>query len=360
MAHDVFISHSAKDKTTADAICARLETVGIKCWIAPRDVLPGFDWSEAIVNAITNCRAMVLIFSSSANTSTQIKREVERAVHKGKVIIPFRIEDVEPSGALEYFISTPHWLDALTPPMEKHISRLAGTVRSLLDGLEEVAGVQESIPHHRESSSISPIQKTPKSIPWGLVLAMASTGIVLATMIFFLMGRQGERPVERVSLILPVETVRYVPPKVSDDSWEKVITEARRLRSLGKTAEALAAFSKYEDLFVEKYPSTKRYTRIAQLFTLQYEALGADGGAYVFECFPEGAGSKAGLAVGDIITGCGGHVVRSTKSYIESWKNMKEAKRITIEFLRLDNSGHFEKKSVTLDYGVLGIRLMDI
>ena len=43
MAHDVFISYSAKDKTTADGVCATLEAKGIRCWIAPRDILPGMD-----------------------------------------------------------------------------------------------------------------------------------------------------------------------------------------------------------------------------------------------------------------------------------------------------------------------------
>jgi len=359
MTHDIFISHSAKDKTTADAVCARLEAAGIKCWIAPRDVLPGLDWSEAIVNAITNCRAMVLIFSSSANTSRQIKREVERAVHKGKVIIPFRIEDVEPSGALEYFISTPHWLDALTPPMEKHISRLAGTIRSLLNGFEDVSVDQESILSHRESRLASSLQKMPRSIPWTLVLTMSFTVTVLAIMAFFLVGGQEDRAAERI-VVLPLEGVKYTPPEATGDSWAEIITEARRLRALGKTSEALAAFSKYEDLFGEKYPSTKRYVRTAQLFTLQCDALGLEGGAYIWECLPEGAGSKAGLAVGDIITGYGGYSVRSTKSYIESKKKMRNAKKVKIEYLRLDDAGHFQKKANMLDYGVLGIRLMDI
>ena len=52
MAHDVFISHSAKDKVTADAVCAMLESEGVRCWIAPRDVLPSMEWSEAIIDAM--------------------------------------------------------------------------------------------------------------------------------------------------------------------------------------------------------------------------------------------------------------------------------------------------------------------
>jgi hypothetical protein len=50
MSHDVFISHSSADKRAADAACALLEARGIKCWIAPRDIRPGSDWGESIIN----------------------------------------------------------------------------------------------------------------------------------------------------------------------------------------------------------------------------------------------------------------------------------------------------------------------
>jgi hypothetical protein len=52
MAHDVFISHSTEDKAVADAVCAILEKNGVRCWIAPRDILPGADWSASIVDGI--------------------------------------------------------------------------------------------------------------------------------------------------------------------------------------------------------------------------------------------------------------------------------------------------------------------
>jgi hypothetical protein len=54
-------------------------------------------------------------------------------VSLGLPILPFRVDDVVPSPALEYFISSAHWLDALTPPMEQHIDRLVSTVATLLD-----------------------------------------------------------------------------------------------------------------------------------------------------------------------------------------------------------------------------------
>jgi hypothetical protein len=43
MAHDVFISCSSKYKSIADAICTNVETAGVRCWIAPRDIAPGED-----------------------------------------------------------------------------------------------------------------------------------------------------------------------------------------------------------------------------------------------------------------------------------------------------------------------------
>jgi Flp pilus assembly protein TadD len=132
MSHEVFISYSSRDKHTADAVCAHFETNGIKCWVAPRDIVPGHRWGKAIINAINTSKIMVLIFSSNANTSTHILNEVERAVNKGLVIIPFRIENVEPSQALELYLGSTHWLDALTPTLEEHIKHLVGIIKNMI------------------------------------------------------------------------------------------------------------------------------------------------------------------------------------------------------------------------------------
>jgi uncharacterized repeat protein (TIGR02543 family) len=137
MAHDVFISYSTQDKAIADAACATLESRKIRCWIAPRDVVPGLSYAEALIDAINRSCIMVLVFSASANSSPQVIREVERAVNKGIQVIPFRIENVTPSKAIEYFLSAPQWLDALTPPLEKHLQRLADTVQALLTEVEK-------------------------------------------------------------------------------------------------------------------------------------------------------------------------------------------------------------------------------
>jgi hypothetical protein len=113
--HNVFLSHSSKDKEVADAVCATLEGRGIRCWVAPRDIPAGANWGESIIDGITVTKVMVVILSSDSNESSQVMREVERAVNKDSAIIPFKIKDIPLSKSLEYFLSTAHWLDASTP-----------------------------------------------------------------------------------------------------------------------------------------------------------------------------------------------------------------------------------------------------
>jgi parallel beta-helix repeat protein len=129
---DVFISYSNHDKNVADALCATLESRRIRCWIAPRNMPAGADYPTALVHALNNSRILVLVFSNESNKSGQVMREVEKAVRKEMPIIPFRIENVEPTEGMEYLLYTKHWLDAMTPPLEKHLQELADTVQLLL------------------------------------------------------------------------------------------------------------------------------------------------------------------------------------------------------------------------------------
>jgi hypothetical protein len=154
---DVFISYSHRDKLAADAACNVLERNGIRCWIAPRDVDLGRPWATSILAAINEARLLVLVFSGNANESQQVVREVERAIAKGIPVIPVRIEDVKPTESLEYFLSTPHWLDAFDPPLEEHLEELALKIRKLI--------VVEDPPGQNRSTSHTGKARTTKTTP---------------------------------------------------------------------------------------------------------------------------------------------------------------------------------------------------
>jgi formylglycine-generating enzyme required for sulfatase activity len=174
MAHDLFISHSTKDKTISDAICAALEGAGIRCWIAPRDVQPGRSFAGEINRAIQHSKVMVLVFSASSNNSEQVLREVQLAVNSHLHILQFRIEDVRLNDDLEYFLSTPHWLDAMEPPLENHIGRLTTSVKALLHAPAEqsvaaAASTETQTPAtvapRFESASSSQMRDAPAAVP---------------------------------------------------------------------------------------------------------------------------------------------------------------------------------------------------
>lgn len=132
MSRDVFISHSAQDKKVAETICAALEDSGIQCWVAPRDVRPGRSFPGEITRAIQQSKVMLMIFSQHSNSSEQVLREVQLAVDSHLPIVRLRIEDIPLSDDLRYYLSAPHWLDALTHPLSKHIPPVAAAIRELL------------------------------------------------------------------------------------------------------------------------------------------------------------------------------------------------------------------------------------
>lgn len=161
MAHDVFISYSNKDKAISDAVCAKLEECKIRCWIAPRDVPAGQNFAESIIEAIDTCKVFVLIWSASTNASEHILNEINRAFDQGITIIPFRIQDVQPTRAMSYYFGRTHWLDALTPPLEKHIAILAETIQSNLGRkvVSQAGSVQEKQKKEEIIPPIKPVIK---------------------------------------------------------------------------------------------------------------------------------------------------------------------------------------------------------
>ncbi|HZC34825.1 MAG TPA: FlgO family outer membrane protein [Chthoniobacterales bacterium] len=160
MQPEVLISYSSQDKALADTICQRLESEGIRCWIAPRDIDVGSDWTEGVMRGIETCRVFVLVFSANANDSEHVRREVAKAFSLKLAVIPFRTEAVTPNRSLGYFLETVQWLNATDPPLQQHLGTLAARIKQLPvneSDANAVAGqpVQEIKPKRLASSKPS-------------------------------------------------------------------------------------------------------------------------------------------------------------------------------------------------------------
>jgi hypothetical protein len=129
----LFVSHTSEDRAVAMEVVSELERSGIRCWITPRDVRPGRPFDDEIVEAIENCRAVLLVFSEKCNESDYIRREITVAGETSKLVIPFRIENCQPKKGLRVRLADLHWIDA-HPSREDAINTLMRTLEERRTG----------------------------------------------------------------------------------------------------------------------------------------------------------------------------------------------------------------------------------
>ena len=224
MAHDVFISYSHKDKAVADAICAKLEQDGTRCWYAPRDIRPGADWAASIVDAIEAAKVMVLIFTDASNASQQVLREINNAVSAGVVLVPFKLTANPPNRGMQYYLSTVHWLDAMDGPQERRIGELSELVRTILnqDAGEEGGKVISPPP--------PPVPTQKNRLP--LFLGICFGAVALTALILWLAGVfKGPEPPEEPTATPyvaeePTEALTEAPTEEPTDEPTEEPTEA--------------------------------------------------------------------------------------------------------------------------------------
>jgi hypothetical protein len=127
----IFVSFSKQDQATALEILRRIEAADLKCWISCRDVPRGRDYQDAIVEALDQSGAMILVFSNNANKSEEIKRELALASAKRLFVLPVRIENAEPTKGFKYQLATRQYID-LFEDREKNMALIINTLQKQL------------------------------------------------------------------------------------------------------------------------------------------------------------------------------------------------------------------------------------
>lgn len=111
MAHDVVISYSRRNREIADRFAVLLRERGLAVWY-DRMIKTGSDWRDEIARSIAGARSLVVLFSEESNESDELKKELAIADRRGLLIIPVRIENIEPLGLFEYELARRQWFDA--------------------------------------------------------------------------------------------------------------------------------------------------------------------------------------------------------------------------------------------------------
>lgn len=124
---EIFISYCTQNDEKANMLLACLEELGMRCWIAPRNIAGGDTWPVAITKALQNCRIMVIVYSSASQDSVYVVNEATIALKLNKYIVPIRIEDVPVQKSLELLLASCQWKDAFRN-QAKEFHEIAGEV----------------------------------------------------------------------------------------------------------------------------------------------------------------------------------------------------------------------------------------
>src|SRR5437016_3203139 len=98
----IFICFSSKDEAVARDVVQYLETHGVPCWISLRDVPPGQNYQETIVEAVESARGLIFLFSENSSKSGETKKELSLAGAANIPVFPLRLAPIVPTGALRY------------------------------------------------------------------------------------------------------------------------------------------------------------------------------------------------------------------------------------------------------------------
>lgn len=172
---DIFISYSSSDEQIANKICEHFEKEGLRCWIAPRNILAGKDYGGEIIKGIEESKVFFLCLSRAANESQHVLREVERAVNRNLPIIVYQHEETQLSKSLEYFLASTQWF---LPDENNGLDELVGIIGKIKE--------KKETPKNNEAEKAESKKKSKKWI-WGL----AATAVIclIAGLICFLNSR---------------------------------------------------------------------------------------------------------------------------------------------------------------------------
>lgn len=137
----IFISYSRIDVESAGYIVARLEQDGFNVWIDREEIKAGELWHEAIVQAVDDACAFILMLSPSSVASDNVRREVDLAEAANKELVPVLLAPIELPANLRYQLAGVEWIEFYRDPEAKY--------RELVEALRT---------HHQKSSSC----QTPK------------------------------------------------------------------------------------------------------------------------------------------------------------------------------------------------------
>ncbi len=179
MAGEIFISYRRADMAWAKLLHDQLKAEGVEAWYDTQ-IGAGQDWRVATANALEASQIFVLLFTANAALSKDIAKELAAATLENKLIIPVRLENIQPKGAFLYELASRNWINAFEDTEAKLEELAKGLAQLVRTGTRD----DSVLPFERTNGSKSPPPpaRGPKTIPAliggaALVIALAAGGL---------------------------------------------------------------------------------------------------------------------------------------------------------------------------------------
>ena len=122
------------------------------CWISERDILPAANYQAAIVAALGQARAMVVLISEASNASGEILKELSLASAADIPVFPVRLAPVTPNPALSYELATRQWIDG--SDARAVTAKLIAAIQGSAGSPSEVRANQAAIPPTANTAAV--------------------------------------------------------------------------------------------------------------------------------------------------------------------------------------------------------------
>lgn len=190
----IFISHSSKDAESAEKVCTLLEGAGHQCFIAPRDIRSGREYAEELMLGIERSDALVVMLSNNSNSSPHVLREVEHAASKGLPILVYKMEEVELTKSMEYFLMTHQWVNQ---KVDTDFHVILDCVEALQNGKEAPSSESDRNPKQKQHRNV-------KTLSFGAAIVLATILVIAFGMSLGWFSEQRLKDVEEQAVSNPI------------------------------------------------------------------------------------------------------------------------------------------------------------
>ena len=186
MGAEVFVSYSSLDRDRVMPVVESLRGNGISVWVDEGNIHAADLWSEQIVQAIADCRVMVVMLSQNSTDSHNVVKEVMLASEQKKALLPVYLEPADIPANLQYQLAGIQHLELYGENEQQVLEDLANGLAKRGVSREGGAAVPQptTVKRHEKPRPKPTATTQPKNLAKPIAWVLAVCVVVLLGMLF--------------------------------------------------------------------------------------------------------------------------------------------------------------------------------